>query len=37
MNRRLPMSTKSLRQHTIETLKLGHYSERTITTYIDQL
>lgn len=37
MNRRLPMSTKSLRQRTIETLKLGHYSERTITTYIDWL
>ncbi len=31
------MSTTPLRQRTIETLKLGHYSERTITTYIDWL
>lgn len=31
------MSTTSLRQRTIDTLKLGHYSERTITTYIDWL
>ena len=31
------MSTTPLRQRTIDTLKLGHYSERTITTYIDWL
>ena len=31
------MSTTPLRQRTIETLKLGHYSERTITCYIDWL
>lgn len=31
------MATTPLRQRTIETLKLGHYSERTITTYIDWL
>ena len=37
MNRRLLMSTTPLRQRTIDTLKLGHYSERTITTYIDWL
>ncbi len=37
MNRRRTMSTTPLRQRTIDTLKLGHYSERTITTYIDWL
>lgn len=37
MNRRLFMSTTPLRQRTIDTLTLGHYSERTITTYIDWL
>lgn len=37
MNRRLSMSTTPLRQRTIDTLKLGHYSERTIKTYIDWL
>ncbi len=38
MNRRLSMSAITpLRQRTIETLKLGHYSKRTITTYIDWL
>jgi len=31
------MSTTPLRQRTIETLKLGHYSDRTIKTYIDWL
>jgi len=31
------MKTTLLRQRTIETLKLGHYSERTIKTYIDWL
>lgn len=31
------MSTTPLRQRTINTLKLGHYSERTIKTYIDWL
>jgi integrase/recombinase XerD len=31
------MSTTPLRQRTIDTLTLGHYSERTITTYIDWL
>jgi integrase/recombinase XerD len=31
------MSTTPLRQRTIETLTLGHYSERTIKTYIDWL
>lgn len=31
------MSTTPLRQRTIDTLKLGHYSERTITSYIDWL
>lgn len=37
MNRRLIMSATPLRQRTIDTLTLGHYSERTITTYIDWL
>jgi integrase/recombinase XerD len=31
------MSTTPLRQRTLETLTLGHYSERTIKTYIDWL
>lgn len=31
------MSTTPLRQRTIDTLTLGHYSERTIKTYIDWL
>ena len=31
------MSITPLRQRTIDTLTLGHYSERTITTYIDWL
>lgn len=31
------MSTTPLRQRTIDTLMLGHYSERTIKTYIDWL
>jgi integrase/recombinase XerD len=31
------MSTTPLRQRTIKTLTLGHYSERTIKTYIDWL
>lgn len=31
------MSTTPLRQRTLDTLTLGHYSERTITTYIDWL
>ena len=30
-------ATTPLRQRTINTLKLGHYSERTITTYISWL
>lgn len=30
-------ATTTLRQRTINTLKLGHYSERTITTYISWL
>ena len=30
-------TTTPLRQRTIDTLKLGHYSERTIKTYIDWL
>ena len=30
-------ATTSLRQRTINTLKLGHYAERTIKTYIDWL
>jgi site-specific recombinase XerD len=37
MNRRRTMKTTPLRQRTIDTLKLGHYCERTITTYIDWL
>lgn len=35
MNRRKPMT--ALRECTIQTLKLGHYSERTIDTYIGWL
>jgi integrase/recombinase XerD len=31
------MATTPLRQRTIDTLTLGHYSERTIKTYIDWL
>ncbi len=31
------MNTTPLRKRTIDTLKIGHYSERTITTYIDWL
>ena len=35
MNRRKPMT--ALRERTIQTLRLGHYSERTIDTYINWL
>ncbi|NLX26071.1 MAG: hypothetical protein GXY61_08975 [Lentisphaerae bacterium] len=31
------MSTTPVRQRTIDTLRLGHYCERTIATYIDWL
>jgi len=36
LDEEIPVST-SLRDQTINTLKLGHYSERTIKTYIDWL